>query len=231
MTAADEKSTDSRPSALIVCNGQAPARELLFQKWSAVELRVAADGGSNTLAALGLSPDAVVGDLDSLQPEVRERLPPEAIFHVPEQDTSDADKAIRHCLDRGMEEIHLFGADGGRADQLLANLEVMLRYSRQARLVQWTSRERMEFVHDSWQETLAPETIVSLLPVFGPVQGVVTSGLAYPLEGHPLIPGQPPSGVSNQVTDHETVRITCESGALLLCVQHTPDAGAVVFSR
>ena len=222
MTVADENSLESRPSALIVCNGQAPARELLLRHWSAVGLRVAADGGANTLAEMDLLPDVVVGDLDSLKPEVRERLPSEAVVRVPEQDTNDADKATRYCLEQGLTEVHLFGADGGRADQFLAILEVMLRHSRQARLVLWTSRERMEFVHRSWQDTLVPETVVSLLPVFGPVRGVTTSGLAYPLNGQDLVPGQPPSGVSNQATD-ETVRITCESGALLLCVQHMAD--------
>ena len=230
MTATHEQSSGPQRRAVVVCNGEAPTRDLLLQKWSAVDLRVAADGGGNTLAALGLSADVVVGDLDSLSPEVRKSLPPEAIYHVPGQDTNDADKAIHHCLEQGMTEVHLFGADGGRADQFLANLEVMLRYSREARLVLWSSRERMEFIHDSWQETLAPETVVSLLPIFGPVQSVVTSGLAYPLEGRHLIPGQPPSGVSNQVTD-ETVRISCESGALLLCVQHTPNGVSPVFSR
>ena len=229
MRPAHENSSASKRIAVVVCNGGAPSRGLLLQKWSAADLRVAADGGGNTLAGMGLQPDVVVGDLDSLNPEVRESLPPEAICHVPEQDTNDADKAIRYCLQREVAEVHLFGADGGRADQFLANLEVMLRYSRQARLVQWTSRERMEFIHGSWQETLAPETVVSLLTVFGRVQGVVTSGLAYPLDGHSLIPGQSPSGVSNRVTD-EAVRITCESGTLLLCVQHTPDGAPPVFS-
>ena len=134
MTVADENSLEPRPSALIVCNGQAPARELLLRHWSAVGLRVAADGGANTLAEMDLLPDVVVGDLDSLKPEVRERLSSEAVVRVLEQDTNDADKATRYCLEQGLTEVHLFGADGGRADQFLANLEVMLRHSRQARL-------------------------------------------------------------------------------------------------
>ena len=216
--------------ALIVCNGNPPPKSLLSQLWEKTTYRVAADGGANLLLKSKYTPDAVVGDFDSIEPKTREQMPNSKYLHIPEQDTNDADKAIHHCLEQGMTEVHLFGADGGRADQFLANLEVMLRYSRQARLVLWSSRERMEFIHDSWQETLAPETVVSLLPIFGPVQSVVTSGLVYPLEGRHLIPGQPPSGVSNQVTD-ETVRLSCESGALLLCVQHTPNGVSPVFSR
>ena len=84
--------------ALIICNGNPPPEKLLHQLWQEADYRVAADGGANQLYCYNLSPDAVVGDFDSIKPEVRKKLPNTKLFHVKEQDTNDADKAVRHCL-------------------------------------------------------------------------------------------------------------------------------------
>ncbi len=210
--------------ALIVCNGTPPSSQLLHAHWNRVALRVAADGGANALFQQGLLPDVVVGDLDSLHPAPRERLQPEQLIHLQDQDTNDADKAIAYCCQQGMEQIHLLGAEGQRADQFLANLEVMLKYSKRARVLLWTERERCEFLHEFWEETLPVGTTVSLLPIFGGAAGIHTQGLAYALSNASLLPGRPPTGVSNQTTAPEvSVRLT--SGQLLLTVAH-PAAGA-----
>ena len=108
--------------ALILCNGNPPPRMLMHQLWHEANYRVAADGGANQLYNQNLVPDAVVGDFDSLQPEVRKKLPNSKLFHVKEQNTSDADKAVRHCVKRGFAEIHILGAEGGRNDQFLTSL-------------------------------------------------------------------------------------------------------------
>ena len=72
-----EKQKIERPfkKALIICNGNPPPQALLKQLWRAADYRVAADGGANLLPALNLLPDAVVGDFDSLKPDVQKQLP------------------------------------------------------------------------------------------------------------------------------------------------------------
>lgn len=204
---------------LIICNGQPPEDQLLRRLWHEVNLRIAADGGANCLPTKELRPDFVIGDLDSLASEVRSGLPEDSIIHVEEQDTNDADKAIRFCLDQGARTVHLLGASGKRLDQFLANLEVMYKYSTQMRIILWTEIERMEFISGSWKETLPPNCFLSLLPVFGGAGGVSTSGLAFPLQQQDMIPGEPPSGVSNKVIELP-VRIEIETGSLLLVSTH-----------
>ncbi len=113
---------------MIICNGNPPPEKLLHQLWQEADYRVAADGGANQLYCYNLIPDAVVGDFDSIKPEVRKKLPNSKLFHVKEQDTNDADKAVRHCLQRGFTEINLLGADGGRQDQFLSSLEILFKY-------------------------------------------------------------------------------------------------------
>ena len=206
--------------ALIICNGNPPPQNLLRQLWQEVDYRVAADGGANQLHELKLVPDAVVGDFDSLLPEVQQQLPVSILYHVKEQDTNDADKAVRHCFKCGFTETSLLGADGGRQDQFLSSLEILFKYSPQARLILWTPMERMEFILDTWKEHLLPGTTLSLLPLFGGAQGVVTQGLEFELNNHDLLPGKTPAGVSNRVL-RNPVSVTIQQGQLLLVVQHS----------
>ena len=205
--------------ALIICNGNTPPKSLLSQLWEKTSYRVAADGGANLMIKCKFVPDTVVGDFDSLDTKTREQMPNTKFLHIPEQHTNDADKAVRHCLKLGFKEIHLLGADGGRQDQFLSGLEILFKYSEQARLISWTQLERMEFIKWVWEEKIVPGTTLSILPVFGGAQGVVTKGLKYILNNQNLIPGKSPSGVSNQVVSNP-VSVRIKKGRLLLLVQH-----------
>ena len=208
--------------ALIICNGNPPPRSLLMHLWGEADYRVAADGGANLLHVLNLIPDAVVGDFDSLHSDVQKQLPETILFCVKEQDTNDADKAVRHCLKLGFTEIKLVGTDGGRQDQFISSLEILFKYSPNARLIIWTALERMEFILDTWKETLPLGTTLSLLPLFGGARGVFSQGLKFELNNHVLLPGKSPSGVSNQVLSNP-VTLSIEGGQLLLVVQHSVD--------
>ena len=57
-----------------------------------------------------------------------------------------------------------------------------------------------------------PGELVSLLPLHGPAEGIVTEGLAYPLHGETLEPGST-RGVSNVFADREA-RIAVTRGVL-----------------
>ena len=216
--------------ALIICNGNPPPQNLLSQLWQEADYRVAADGGANLLNLLKLVPDAVVGDFDSLQPGVRQQLAESILYHVKEQDTNDADKAVRHCLKRGFTEINLLGADGGRQDQFLSSLEILFKYSFQASLILWSPLERMEFILDSWKGNLHVGATLSLIPLFGGAQGVVTKGLEFELNNRALLPGKIPSGVSNRVLTNP-VSVTIQKGQLLLIVQHTENLSTIPDSN
>ena len=206
-------------NALIVCNGNPPPKSLLYQLWKKTTYRVAADGGANLLVKSKCMPDAVIGDFDSLKSKTREKMPNTKFLYIPDQDTNDADKAVRHCLKLGFKEIHLLSADGGRQDQFLSGLEILFKYSEKARLISWTQLERMEFVNRVWEEKIVPGTTLSILPVFGGAQGIVTKGLKYAMKNQDLIPGKSPAGVSNLVVSNP-VSVNIKKGRLLLLVQH-----------
>ena len=77
----------------------------------------------------------------------------------------------------------------------------------------------MEFINRVWEEEIVPGTTLSILPVFGGAQGIVTKGLKYVLNNQDLIPGKSPSGASNLVVSNP-VSVNIKKGSLLLVVQH-----------
>ena len=76
----------------------------------------------------------------------------------------------------------------------------------------------MEFVTDSWEGNLPKKTTISLLPLFGGAESVLTNGLEFDIKNQPLLPGKSPSGVSNLVKSNP-VSITVQNGQILLIFQ------------
>ncbi|MBF0278240.1 MAG: thiamine diphosphokinase [SAR324 cluster bacterium] len=207
-----------KKTALILSNGVPPGMELMKRMWQEVNLKVCADGGANFAVSQGFIPDVVVGDMDSILLEVRQKLEIERIVEITEQNTNDSDKALRYCLNQGVHEVHLLGAAGERSDQFLANIELLYKYASEMKITLWTEQDRIELIEGTWQENMAPGTTLSLLPLFGPVEEITTSGLAFPLQNQKLEMGKEPSGISNK-TITPSVQISMGKGTLLLIIQ------------
>lgn len=84
------------------------------------DLVIAADGGFAALEGLGLSPDLVVGDFDSLS---RRPDHPHVVALPVEKDDTDMHAALRLGWERGYQTFRLYGGTGGRMDHTLANLQ------------------------------------------------------------------------------------------------------------
>ena len=93
-----------------------------------VDQFVAVDGGANRLLAAGISPAAVIGDLDSISLTARATFA-DLTHHIPEQDTTDFEKALSR-VDAPV--VLAVGFTGGRMDHTLAVLNVLARYSDRA---------------------------------------------------------------------------------------------------
>ncbi|MDR1629384.1 MAG: thiamine diphosphokinase [Oscillospiraceae bacterium] len=83
---------------------------------------IAVDGGYSHLAKLGIMPDMLLGDFDSL-PDVPAH--PNIIRHKPEKDDTDMMLAVKTALELGFREFHIYGALGGRLDHTQANLQTL----------------------------------------------------------------------------------------------------------
>lgn len=146
---------------------------------------VAADGGADALTALGLVPEAIIGDLDSLR-DPAAWGPPTRVVHLAEQDTTDFEK----CLYATRAPLYLgVGFTGGRVDHLLATLSTMLRQG-DRRVVLLDDGEAMAVAPPGRRLTLdlRPGSVVSIYPLI-PVRAAWARGLDWPIEGLDLAPG------------------------------------------
>ena len=87
---------------------------------------VAADSGADWLMAVGRTPDALIGDLDSVSSQTRVAIPADHVHHIAEQDSTDFDKGIRSFSAPMSVGI---GSLGGQVDHLLAAITVLALYT------------------------------------------------------------------------------------------------------
>jgi len=105
----------------IIANGEIPEAALRKQI-PAADTIIAADGGAEICRSLHLTPDYIVGDLDSISSEIRQVFPKTEIVQISEQETSDLEKALDFAISLSPTLIRIFGALGKRSDHALYNL-------------------------------------------------------------------------------------------------------------
>ncbi len=194
------------------------------------DLLIAADGGAGWLDEIGRRPDLLVGDLDSVDAALVDRLAAtgtEVIRHPVDKDASDTELAIEEALHRGADEVVVLGALGGaRLDHELANLLLLADPglpSPAVRIVQGPTTVRVLRGPGTLVLAGASGSSVTLLPVGGDVTGVSTTGLRYPLHGELLRMGRS-RGLSNVVAE-SGARVEAARGSLLVVETAFADGG------
>jgi thiamine pyrophosphokinase len=205
--------------AVIFANGVlgdgAVARALALE----ADLVIAADGGTWHALALDVTPDVVIGDLDSLGSEACDRLEEagtQLITFPSGKDETDLELALLHAVDAGAEEITVLAALGGRLDQMMANLLLLAMPQLAEVVVQVVDgRQRAFLLRDEVTIRGRAGDTLSLIPLGGDAAGVTTEGLAWTLDDETLRFGFA-RGVSN-VLEASEAHVSLRRG-LLLCV-------------
>lgn len=207
--------------AIVFANGEMPEVGWAKKRISSSDTLIAVDGGLNHLLKMELTPYLLIGDLDSVTPRQAEEMTALGCLiekYPVEKDETDLELALLWAAKKDFSTILIFGALGGRIDQTLANLSLLLLPELFNLDVRILTKEDEVFVISS--EVTVKGSVgdrVSLLPWGGSVVGVTTDGLRYPLQDATLTPDRS-RGVSN-VMLNKTATVTIESGSLL-CV-HT----------
>lgn len=171
---------ESSEGITLIAGGPVTRRDLRLALARAPRL-VAADGGADRALRLGVPPEAVIGDMDSLSPEGR-RAMGAAVHHLPEQETTDFDKCLRNI---GAPFVLALGVAGARIDHGLAVLNVLVRRADRPCLL--IGPEDVIFAAPPALElTLAVGERLSLFPM-GAVTGE-SEGLRWPIGGIPFAP-------------------------------------------
>lgn len=179
------------------------------------ELIIACDKGYEYSKKLGIVPNLIVGDFDSLnidiEPDIQvEKLPKE-------KDDTDTFHAIRCALKADCEEIHICCAMGGRMDHYVANLQSLMYLAKRGIGCQLLGADNRTYAIYNSHLTLPREAAyLSVFSLSDISEGVSIEGAKYPLD-NAVLTNDWPLGVSNEWEDDE-VTVTVKAGCLAIMV-------------
>ena len=173
---------------------------------------LAADGGLAHVEALGLTPDGILGDFDSLG-----YVPEGSTVFPVEKDDTDAMLAVRKGLELGYREFLLYGSlDGPRLDHTVANFQTLQFLEDHGASGYLVGKTHIVTVVKNGALRF-PATATGILSLFcmgADAHGVTIKGLQYPLHSGTLTAGFP-LGVSNHFVE-QAAEISVEEGSLLV---------------
>ncbi len=186
------------------------------------DLVIAADGGSRHCQTLEITPDVLIGDLDSTSKDLIQEWQTNGVLvirHPNQKDQTDLELALLYAQAEGASEIIVYGAVGGRLDMTFGNLLLLAHPELTSQITLICGGEEVHALRPGESLVLqgAPGDIVSLLSLGPGESGIRTKGLEYPLENEDLDFGLT-RGISNRMTAESAV-IQLEKG--LLAVIHT----------
>jgi thiamine pyrophosphokinase len=206
---------------LIFANGDLDGTDWVQPYFDAASTVIAADGGTRHLLDMGRNPNIVIGDLDSFPRAQRAHLEASGVRfdeYPPAKDETDLELALLFAARNFEQQILIFGGFGGRLDQLLANVLLLIHPELRNRSVRFVTEYQQTWLLQDG-EVIDGEIgdTVSLIPLGGDVHVIRSSGLEWQLIDEILEFG-PARGISNRlVAQRATVAI--DTG-YLLCV-HT----------
>lgn len=186
---------------------------------------IAVDGGLAAARSLGLEPDMVVGDLDTVDPETvaffrtREHI----VWDVynPEKDDTDTELAITKALALSCDEAVLLGATGGRLDHMLGNIHLLYPCLQKGMRACILDRQNRLYLIDgpcSFRREELWGSYISFLPLTEEVKGITLRGFKYPLTDRDIRIGTSLC-ISNELTGEEG-EIQFREGVLVVIESH-----------
>ena len=220
----------------ILADGNYPASGYPLQLLHKADIIICCD--ASVLKLNGIVPDYIVGDMDTLPPEFKEKYR-DIIIESGCQETNDQTKAFSFALGlvpAGEEaEIHILGATGGREDHTLGNISLIMEYTknRGKRIAPFNNLMHngiyVDIVTDygtftphysSFSSRCFPGQQISIFS-FDNTLRIKSTGLLYPTDN--AIFEFWWRGTLNETAGNEFTLEFSHNAPVLLFMQHTPD--------
>lgn len=213
----------NKKQVLIALNGQLQGnvddyKPIMKKEYSTF---IAADGGVLLLEELGITPDVLLGDFDSITEDkikYYQKNNVEIIKYPNEKDETDGELALKFCLDNNLDNIIIIGAQGGRLDQQLGNI-FLLEYAdyHGLKAVIMDPGLEMGLIVQKKIFNNCEGEYLSLIPLSKKVSEVSTKGCKYPLNNDHLYRYKT-RGISNLIIK-EKAEVSIKEG-LLIYLKH-----------
>ena len=184
---------------IILANGQYPSHPALNKLHTGGTI-ICTDGSANKLLENGLTPNVIIGDMDSTT--VGQDSFKGLFVKISDQDNTDLDKALEWCKVNSLSPLTVLGTSQLREDHTIGNLILLANYSDELDINFVTDYFTITCHHGKRSFTSFKQQLVSLLPVED-IKSITTEGLEFPLidELFPLSS----RGISNRATGHQFI--------------------------
>ena len=197
----------------LVCGAPVENPEKIKAQITRFPCLVAVNGGTNHCIKLGLRPDLIIGDLDSADPNLLKIVSNIPVKSYPkDKDKTDLEIALE-LMSQSADEMTVFGGLSGRTDHLLGNLILLSRYP--GKVILESEKESLFVIDGKVSIPTYPGQLISLIPLNGPVNGIRTKELKWPLVNATL--DKQFVGISNEALSSQ-VEISVADGDLLCCI-------------
>ncbi len=210
----------------LVLNGESPSRQDLEQLEDCEEI-VCADGAARHLLKADQIPSVIVGDLDSLDPEVYKWVDAMGIpleRHPRDKDFTDGELALSAALSHEPDRLVIIGGHGGRSSMFMANLKILRRaHDAGVDAVMMGRGETLRYLAEGEDLDLTHlhGSTFNVLPVGGDAE-VTIRGAQFDGE-HIELKGASARGVSNIVDATGQSRVEAHAGLVLVIIESDPD--------
>jgi thiamine pyrophosphokinase len=200
---------------LILANGKPPGKSVInFLKNNGYRYLICADGGADYARKLGIMPDLIAGDLDSITKENKKFFGSKTkILKLSGQNDTDVEKCIKLAVKKGFKEAMLLGVTGNRLDHTICNLGIVLKFYSQIKLK--IIAEHSLLMPCSGKVTLKtiPGETISLFG-FNRRTKITSSGLKYQLNNSSLPFGEKES--TSNLAHREIVNLDIKGGVIFV---------------
>ena len=124
-------------SVAILANGDFPKHPTPLRILKEAITIICCDGAVNNLVNHGLKPTHIIGDMDSISPELKKNYE-DMLIHIADQNENDRRKALNWLEENGAKKAIILGATGKRDDHSLANIFTLLQYPSKLNLTIYT---------------------------------------------------------------------------------------------
>ncbi len=116
--------------AIVLANGDAPSKgQIKYLKSIGYSKIICADGGANSAKRLGIIPDVIIGDLDSITKDNFDFFSNKTeIIKYARQNDTDVEKCLKYLIKYKYEKVILLGATGNRLDHTICNLGIAIKF-------------------------------------------------------------------------------------------------------
>lgn len=175
------------------------------------DIIICADGGLLNARHLGLKPDFLIGDYDSME------QPSDEVIKLPtEKDMTDSEAAIDLAVAEGATHITVLGGLGGRFDHTMGNVGMLAKYCGKLSHLAFTDGQNYIFMLPPGSYTLPKNsfTYLGIVSYGSCAENVTLRGVKYPLTDY-LLTDNTTLGVSNEITE-DVASVSFTSGRLLI---------------